>query len=108
VEAGTIALSGDMVASNLVRTGYPAVADGAAIYIASRVMVTLCNDTVESNTADDTCGGTTFPGVFSYGGGIYISSGSTVYIDSFTVANTINNTAFNAPNIDGTYVLQSC
>jgi hypothetical protein len=40
--------------------------------------MTLCSDTVESNTA-------------SYGRGILIASGATVDIDSCTVANTINN-----------------
>jgi len=43
---------------------------------------TLSNDTVESNRA----------GYYGAGGGIYIASGATVYIDSFTVTNTIDNT----------------
>lgn len=34
------------------------------------------------------------------GGGIFIASGATVYLDSSTVANTVNNSDF---NIDGTY-----
>jgi hypothetical protein len=47
------------------------------------------------------------------GGGIYIESGATVYIDSFTVAHTINNTdSFglnsSTANIDGTYILRNC
>ena len=41
---------------------------------------------------------------------MYIVPGATVYLDSFTVANTINNTdnsGLNGPtaNIDGTYTL---
>jgi hypothetical protein len=107
VQAGTVTLTGDMVGSNVATGEYSQVAEGGGIYIASEATVTLCNDTVESNTADDTGGGMNI-GVRSYGGGIYIASGATVYIDSFTVAHTINNTAFAAPNIDGTYILQSC
>jgi predicted outer membrane repeat protein len=54
--------------------------------------VTLSNDTVESNSAS------------SAGGGIYIASLATVYIDPFTLAHVINNTAAIDPNIDGTYI----
>jgi hypothetical protein len=49
------------------------------------------------------------------GGGIYIASGATVYIDSFTVAHTINNTDNSSlfgngstANIDGPYIPQNC
>jgi hypothetical protein len=116
VAAGNVTLSADMVASNVARTApaYPIAAEGGGIYIASKATVTLCNDTVQSNTADDTCGnifgGNTFS---SYGAGIYIQSGATVYIDSFTVAHTINNTVSpganeSTANIDGTYILQNC
>jgi parallel beta-helix repeat protein/predicted outer membrane repeat protein len=56
---------------------------GGAIYGVGSL--TLCSDTVESNT----------PGVA--GGGIYIAFGATVYIDSFTVANTIHNTDGSGP-----------
>jgi hypothetical protein len=43
------------------------------------------------------------------GGGIYIASSTTVYLDAFTVANTINNadssgTNGTTANIDGTYI----
>ena len=37
-------------------------------------------------------------------GGIDIEVGSVVYIDAFTLANVINNTANYAPNIDGSYI----
>jgi hypothetical protein len=76
--------------------------------------VALCSDTVQNNEAQ---GGlvTVFspnPGV-GLGGGIYIASAATVHIDSFTVANTINNSdssGLNGPtaNIDGTYILKNC
>ncbi len=44
------------------------------------------------------------------GAGIYIASGATVYLDSFTLANTINNTDStglngSTANIDGPYIL---
>jgi hypothetical protein len=47
------------------------------------------------------------------GGGIYIASGATVYLDSLTVANTINNTDAHGlnsstANIVGTYILKNC
>jgi predicted outer membrane repeat protein len=75
---------------------------GGGIYIASyaSTTVTMQGDTVESNTTT------------GYGGGIYIASAATVYLDSFTVANTINNTDKSGlngltANIDGTYILQN-
>jgi hypothetical protein len=115
VAAGNVSLSADMVASNVARTValYPLVAEGGGIYIASNATVTLCNDTVQSNTADGSCGGAIGGAVNSYGGGIYIQSGATVYIDNFTVAHTINNTVIpglnaSTANIDGTYILQNC
>jgi hypothetical protein len=100
VAAGTVTLSNDTVENN-VAIGWN-ITLGGGIYIASKAAVTLCNDTVESNT------------VYSVGGGgIYIESGATVYIDSFTVANTINNTDSSGlnsstANIDGSYILRNC
>jgi hypothetical protein len=39
------------------------------------------------------------------GGGLYIASGAIVYIDAFTLANVIDNTASTSyPNIFGTYI----
>ena len=64
----------------------------------------LCSDTVEFTTA----GGSGNTDGEGYGGGIYIQAGASVYLDAFTVVHTIDNTADNDPNIDGTYVLQSC
>jgi hypothetical protein len=56
--------------------------------------VTLSNDTIDGNVA---FGGTgdPFPGGGGFGGGIYIASTATVYIDTFTVAKTTNNTSGN-------------
>jgi hypothetical protein len=61
--------------------------------------VTLKSDLVHGNAAD---GGN--------GGGLDIASGATVYIDSFTVNNTINNVGGfnNSPdNNDGTYIVKN-
>ena len=67
---------------------------------------TLCNDTVESNTAD------------AAGGGIYIASGATVYIDTAAVdsvdptvvSNNTDHSGANGStaNIDGSYIPQNC
>jgi hypothetical protein len=107
-------LSGDTIENNTVYAG-PAGGQstpvseglGGGIYVAGGV-ATLCNDTIESNSAT-----TAGFGGYGVGGGIYIASGATVYLDSFTVANTINNTdafGLNSPtaNIDGTYTLKNC
>ena len=95
--------------------------------------VTLANDTVECNSAYGANGyggglyvaGGTVTLYQRHGGmairngdvparrrtaaGIFIASGATVYLDSFTVANTINNTDStglngSTANIDGTYI----
>jgi len=88
VAGGKITLSNDTVQSNSVNE---TSAFGGGLYVAGGT-VTLNNDTVGSNLAG------------SAGGGIYIFSGATVYIDPFTLANVINNTAAIDPNIDGTYI----
>jgi len=90
VAGGTVSLSGDTVDSNSV--GYYSDVSGGGLYVAAGTM-TLTNDTVEYN------------GATGYGGGLYIQTGDTVYIDPFTLANIINNTAAIDPNIDGTYIL---
>jgi hypothetical protein len=53
--------------------------------------VTLTSDTVQSNTAA------------TAGGGMYIASSGVVYLDAFTLANVINNTAHKYKNIEGSY-----
>jgi hypothetical protein len=82
---GTMTLSNDTVESN-------SASSAGGLYVADGT-VTLSNDTVESNSAS------------SAGGGIYIASSATVYIDPFTLAHVINNTASTDPNIDGTFIL---
>jgi hypothetical protein len=60
---------------------------------------------VEFNTAAGGHG--TTPGQ-GYGGGLFIQSGASVFLDDFTVAHTDHNFADIDPDIDGTYVVQSC
>ncbi len=90
VAGGTVKVANCTVDSNTASesatTGY-----GGGLYVAAGT-VTFTNCTVQSNTA-------------TYGGGIYIASLATVYIDPFTRAHVIDNTASIDPNIDGTYVL---
>jgi hypothetical protein len=70
--------------------------------------VSLCNDTVTSNGV----GGYLSSG--GVGGGLYIAGKATVYLDSFTVTNAVNNNVNDgfAPgstdNIDGSYTLRNC
>jgi hypothetical protein len=78
---------------------------GGGLYVAAGATATLCRDTVEFDVASGGAGGTPGQG---YGGGIYIHSGATVYLDVFTVANALNNTADVDSNIDGSYILRSC
>jgi hypothetical protein len=74
---------------------------GGGLYVAGGT-VTLSADTVASNTAKVGYGIGT---AASHGGGLYIAAGATVYLDSFTLTNTINNIAAVDPNIDGSYTL---
>jgi hypothetical protein len=102
VGAGVATLSNATVQNNSAFGGFnqgswsgPGPSYGGGIYIATGAAGTFCNDTVTSNGA-------------SYGGGIYIASGATVCLDSFTVANTINNTDVSGTNgstanIDGPF-----
>jgi hypothetical protein len=109
VDAGGLTLSSDTISSNgaegSVATGLgivPGFGGGGGVGTRGGT-VKLETDTVESNTAD-------------HGGGLWIASGgipgAAVYLDSFTVANTINNTDStglngSTANIDGTYILQN-
>jgi hypothetical protein len=85
VAAGTVSLSNCTVEFNMANAGAGGIDIGSGT-------ATLCNDTVESN----------------YGAGIEIYSGATVYIDSYTVAHTINNNNPNGGQIFGPYILQNC
>jgi hypothetical protein len=112
---GTTTVSSDTLASNTAQgggSGTSAVGGngyGGAIDAAGGT-VSLCGDSVESNSST---GGTGTANGHGYAGGIYIVSGASVYLDSFTVANTINNADSSGlngstANIDGSYILQNC
>ena len=70
--------------------------------------VSLCNDTVTSNGV----GGYLSSG--GVGGGLYIAGKATVYLDSLTVTNAVNNNVNlgfgpgRTDNIDGSYTLRNC
>jgi hypothetical protein len=118
VTGGTVVnLSGSTVSSNQALGGLPAdtptffdawptggfggAAYGGGIYL-ERATVGLRNDTVQNNAAK---GGSVYYSGTGFGGGLYIYADgvgpSTVYLDTFTVAHTINNTAEFDPNIGG-------
>jgi hypothetical protein len=106
VAGGTASLAGDTVESNSAG-GNDSLGVGGGIDVGGS-SATLCNDTIESNSALFESNGRN-----GTAGGIYIATGATVYIDSFTVAHTINNTDMSGTNgstanIDGTYILQDC
>jgi hypothetical protein len=92
--AGTaVTLTNDTVESNTatITAGGVGGGLGGGLYVCSASTLTLSDDTVQSNTAA------------TAGGGFYIASGAAVYLDAFTRANVINNTAPTDPNIDGSY-----
>jgi hypothetical protein len=97
---GSVTVSGGTVDSN--SAGYL----GGGMFIwGTGTTVTLCNLTVEQNTLDGYGGG----GI-SIATSVYVPM---VYIDSFTVAQTINNTDRSGKNgatanIYGPYTLQNC
>jgi hypothetical protein len=109
VTGGSVTLTSDLLENNAARGGaLGGVAYGAGLYAGGEATVSLCDDTVEFNTAYADYG--LYVGE---GGGIYIASKTTVYLDSFTLANTINNTDGSGTNgstanIDGPYILQNC
>jgi hypothetical protein len=127
VAGGTVTLSGDTLgqppsdtnngfpANNTAQAGAPypggggvwGNGNGGALYVAGG-NATLTNDSVISNLADGWD-----VGLGSYTGGIFIASGATVSLDSFTVNNTHNNSTYSEGSggvygyaqIVGTYTL---
>jgi hypothetical protein len=126
VAGGTVTLSGDILgqppsvtnngfpANNTAQAGAPSEngggmwgnGNGGALYVAGG-SATLTDDSVISNLAD----GWDFI-LGSYTGGIFIASGATVSLDSFTVNNTYGNSTYSEgygmggnTQIVGTYTL---
>jgi hypothetical protein len=115
-----VTLSGDQALGGWGGNGPPLLAgtpgiDGSAYgggLCAGSGSVTLCTDTVQGNTAQPGHPGLESTGA-GYGGGIYIDPSASAYLNSFTQANTINNTDSSVlngstANIDGTYILRNC
>jgi hypothetical protein len=114
VAAGTVTVSNDMLESNQALAGNHLpnnifmIADGygGGLYVAGGT-VTLTYDSVDHNLAgipsSNGVGGIQYVG--GHGGGICIASGATVYLDSFTVTNTVYNAPDSARDIYGTYTL---
>jgi hypothetical protein len=105
VAGGTVAMSGDTIGPSAFggwtnqATYQPAwgnpsglwISEGGGLYVAGGT-VTLTNDTITHNFAD-------------YGAGIFISSGTKVYLDSFTKANTFYNGSNPRTGIWGPYTV---
>ncbi len=115
VSSGTLVLATVTLSSNTAQggncssgeNGYAGSGYGGALQ-ANGGTVSVTNTTVSSNTAQ---GGTpSNDGGFGYGGGLDIKSPAIVYLDSFTVANTRNNTDSTglngaSANINGGYTV---
>jgi hypothetical protein len=113
VAAGSVTLQGDTLDGNEAlggKTG-PWLGSsggngfGGGLYAAGGT-VTLREDTVDANAATGGAGSALGAGGLGEGGGIYIDTPATAYLDAFTMANVINNTALTSyPNIDGSYTI---
>jgi hypothetical protein len=106
---GTVSLSDSTVQGNVVAADREQ-AYGAGLDVAGGTL-SLCSDVIEYNKTLAELG---YPGVIvdylipGSGGGIFIAPGATVYLDPFTLSNTIDNIAYLYPNIEGTYLLRDC
>jgi hypothetical protein len=117
LDGGSMSITNVTAESNSAQGGagyYAGAAYGGGVCLGTvsvPFVVTFCNVAMQNNTAKDGAG--SIGGLISFGGGIYIDPTATVYMDSSTVANTINNTDDSGlngttANIDGAYTLQSC
>jgi hypothetical protein len=113
VAGGTVNLTSAVLSNNTALGGGGGSTDccpgaggdgqGGGLYVAGGT-VSLRTDMVTSNTAQEGFG---LGPSASYGGGMYIAAGATVYLDAFTLAHTSNNTANIDPDISGSYILLS-
>jgi hypothetical protein len=106
VAGGTVTLTSALLASNAARGGPQAYGSfagngfGGALYLAGGTVI-LRNDTLTGNSA---AGGTGYQPGLGEGDGLFINSAAAVYLDTFTQAHVINNTASTRdPNIHGRY-----
>jgi len=114
---GAVTMSGANISANTAKGGQGGGSSykggnggnglGGGLYVAGGTL-TLPNDTVTSNSALSGPAGVGVNGSGlagqGVGGGLYIGTLATVYLDTFTQANVINNTASTSdPNIHGTW-----
>jgi hypothetical protein len=78
---------------------------GGGVYVGARTTASLCSAAVQSNAAADGSGASLGHG---QGGALHIQSGATAFLDPYAVADTLNNTTDVDPNVDASYILQSC
>jgi hypothetical protein len=107
-------LENDSVMGGPGGTGFPGGAGnngvGGGLYAGSGATVALCGDTLEFNEVSGGLGATNGQG---RGGGLFMDPKAALYLDSVTLANTLNNTDSSGTNgstanIDGSYVLRNC
>jgi hypothetical protein len=106
-----VTMTSDTLSSNSAVGGggsTPGEALGGAVYVGdySTHLVTLRDCAISGNSAQTSKSSKSL----AEGGGIYIASTAIVYLDAFTLANTINNkdssgTDGSTANIDGSYTL---
>jgi hypothetical protein len=103
-DGATATLTSDTFSSNSAVGGS---ASGGAVYVDTYSTATLRQCTISGNSAQISRGSS---GI-AEGGGVFIHSGAkVVYLDAFTLANTVNDTDSsgtngNTANIDGSYTL---
>jgi len=97
VAGGTVTLTNDTLTSNSAQGGstdgqhcYAGGGFGGGAFVAGGT-VTLTNDTISSNSAIGGAGATRKWNGWAGGGGFYIDSAATVYLDAFTKKHTTNN-----------------
>jgi hypothetical protein len=103
IAGGSVSLLDSSMSDNVAQASGTMIpfrwAEGGAVCVAGGT-VTMRDDSVTGNSANGHARG--------FSGGLYIASAATVYLDAFTVANIVNNTASGISNdIYGAYTLIS-